>query len=319
VGVFTAMPTGAVEAIHLTNACTPGTSPACADQNPDPDARTYNNNIDGPNVAVVPFGTSGYGSGTVVALADGDIFANNYSALPAGNKALALNTFQWIGNHAAAQPGNTATQRFVDATYVTLLGRSADSAGLAYWSERLDSGALTRGEFTYALANSNEWRAKVINDFYTEYLGRTVDAGGLAYWNGLLAAGMRVSDMAKNIFASEEYFVNSGNTVQAWVESLYTAILNRASDPAGVAYWVNEVNSGAPRAAAANAFFLSYESNVRRVDALYADILNRAPDAGGRDYWGKQLVTLDDIALASLLVASDEFYSQVQAGLLPVA
>ena len=62
--------------------------------------------------------------------------------------------------------------------------------------------------------------------------------------------------MAKNIFASDEYFVNSGNTVEAWVNSLYTAILKRPSDPAGVAYWVNEVNSGALRAAAADAFSL---------------------------------------------------------------
>ena len=58
---------------------------------------------------------------------------------------------------------------------------------------------------------------------------------------------------------------------------------------------------------------------MRRVDALYADILNRAPDAGGRDYWGKQLVTLDDIALASLLVRRTSSTARFRPGLLPVA
>ena len=174
---------------------------------------------------------------------------------------------------------------------------------------------MTRGQFALALASLPEWRAVVVDDMYQRIFGRAVDSAGLAYWSGLLANGTRVLDMAKNIYASDEYFVNQGGgNVQTWVGTLYTSILGRSGEANGIAYWVGAVNSGAPRAAAANALFLSYESNVRRVDGLYADILGRAPDAGGRDHWGRLLVDVDDIRLAGLLVESEEFYQAGIAG-----
>jgi hypothetical protein len=112
VTTFDSLPAGAVEVAHLTTTCTAATT-ACSGVS----AFAYNNNLDGPVVAVVPFGTAGYGSGAAILASDGDVFSNAYGTMAEGNRRLALNMFQWIGDHfaeLAVVPGAAAdaTGRF---------------------------------------------------------------------------------------------------------------------------------------------------------------------------------------------------------------
>jgi hypothetical protein len=48
------------------------------------------------------------------------------------------------------------------------------------------------------------------------------------------------------------------------------------------------------------------------VYALYGKLLGRAPDQGGWDYWAGQVVTSGDIALATSLATSLEYYNRAQ-------
>src|SRR5690606_8545983 len=185
----------------------------------------------------------------------------------------------------------------------------ADASGSAHWAGQLCSG-MPRGEFALALARTPEWVNTVIAGQYQQILGRSPDGPGLAYWSQHVRGGMRIAALASNLYASAEFYAAAGNTDAGWVNAMYQNILGRAPDPTGHAYWMGQLAAGVPRQTLANALFLSYESNIKRVDALYAQILGRAPDPGGRDYWGKQLATLDDINLAALLVASDEFFAK---------
>lgn len=113
------------------------------------------------------------------------------------------------------------------------------------------------------------------------------------------------------------------------VTSLYATILNRAPDPAGLAYWTQALDGGFSSQQVQNGFAYSPEArydvgvaavaaktfltdaaiigyegqladgsslaqvqiNIRNnhVVALYKDILNRAPDAAGLSYWQGQL------------------------------
>lgn len=198
---------------------------------------------------------------------------------------------------------------YIDGAYRVLLGRPADASGSAHWAGQLCSG-MPRGEFALALARTPEWVNTVIAGQYQQILGRSPDGPGLAYWSQHVRGGMRIAALASNLYASAEFYAAAGNTDAGWVNAMYQNILGRAPDPTGHAYWMGQLAAGVPRQTLANALFLSYESNIKRVDALYAQILGRAPDPGGRDYWGKQLATLDDINLAALLVASDEFYAR---------
>jgi len=199
---------------------------------------------------------------------------------------------------------------YVDAAYRDLLGRPASAGEQSYWNGQLGSG-LPRGEFTLALSRSREWTGVVVDSLYQQVFGRAADAGGKAYWSDLISRGLRVSEVASHFYGSDEWFrrpppTGGGGTVGGWVDGLYRRILGREPD-ANRGYWIDQVTRGTPRKTVANAFYLSLESNARRVDALYRQLLDRPSDRAGRDYWARQLVTVDDIRLAALLTASDEY------------
>jgi len=201
---------------------------------------------------------------------------------------------------------------YVDAVHQDLLGRSATRSERTDWVRQLREG-LPRGEFTLALSRSPEWTGTVVDDLYQQIFGRTADAEGRAYWAGLVAGGLRVSEVASHFYGSDEWFkrpppTGGGGTVGGWVDGLYNRILRRDPDAAR-SYWVEEAQRGTPRVTISKAFYLSYESNVRRVDVLYRTLLGRRADEEGRTYWGRLLVDVDDIRLAGLLTASDEYFA----------
>jgi hypothetical protein len=48
------------------------------------------------------------------------------------------------------------------------------------------------------------------------------------------------------------------------------------------------------------------------VAALYQKFLGRAPDAAGHAYWAEVILGHGDIALATFLAASDEYFARVR-------
>jgi len=214
------------------------------------------------------------------------------------------------GTVDARAPQPVDLRAYVDAAYRDLLSRSATSQEQAYWNGQLGAG-LPRGEFTLALSRSREWTGVVVDRLYQQVFGRPADAGGKAYWSDLISRGLRVSEVAAHFYGSDEWFrrtppTGGGGTVGGFVDGLYRRILGREPDGQR-GYWIDQVMRGVPRKTVASAFYLSHESNARRVDALYRELLDRPSDAAGREYWARQLVTVDDIKLAALLTASDEY------------
>jgi hypothetical protein len=49
-----------------------------------------------------------------------------------------------------------------------------------------------------------------------------------------------------------------------------------------------------------------------RVAHLYRVLLERNPDGAGQAFWADQLLRQDDVALAALLAASDEYFNRAQ-------
>src|SRR5260221_12210650 len=102
--------------------------------------------------------------------------------------------------------GLTANQEFVSQVYADLLNRSADSAGLAYWSGQLDQGT-TRAQVVLGIETSpsNEYQSNQVTSFYQTLLKRSVDAGSVGYWEQFLARhGVEQTEAA--ICGSPEYF-----------------------------------------------------------------------------------------------------------------
>jgi hypothetical protein len=83
-------------------------------------------------------------------------------------------------------------------------------------------------------------------DLYTAGLNRAPDALGLDYWASQLANGAKIGDISKALFGSAEaapiYSPNNANPVFVTLE--YQAVLGRAPDAAGAAYWINELDTG---------------------------------------------------------------------------
>ena len=233
----------------------------------------------------------GFGTGNALGASDWPQFGQNTT-----------NT----GSAETSWDGATWMAPWLSSVYEDLLGRTADQSGIDFWSGRL-GGELSKGDVAFQFATTDEWLGVVVDDLYFSILGRGPDAAGRSFWISQLKAGRPTAEVVSSFFSSPEYFESVGGTNPLFVDALYAAILDRAPDADGRAFWVERLDGGEPRGTLSSLVFTSYESGGRRVDSLYARLLNRAPDASGRDYWATFLTTGDEINLAALLVGSEEY------------
>ena len=143
---------------------------------------------------------------------------------------------------------------------------------------------------------------------YQKYLRRSGDAAGINYWVYALGHGATDESEAVSFLASDEYFAAHGGNNMSYVDGIYNDALGRAPDP-GASYWIDRLNAGGSRWAAAAAFLFTTEFKTDVVNAYYQQFLGRSSDAGGVAYWVGQLQHgVTDEALISLLVSSPEYF-----------
>lgn len=246
--------------------------------------------------------------------------ADNYILGGAGKDVIYLNS----SNLIAAGVGG---QRFIDGG-IESLNSNGDTLNVAALSFDIKTTVEGFGKIKLAMGDKhiaevtnietirflNGTSSNTADDFigkiyalYDGLLGREGDAGGLEHWAGKMAAGMSVRDIAQNFLSSHEGQSRAGAADNAtFVDQLYQANLQRASDPGGSAYWTAQLDGGALRADVAIGFALSDEhiSNLKSVyDAgifvpdslaagvarIYYTMLARAPDADGLSYWRDQI------------------------------
>jgi hypothetical protein len=94
---------------------------------------------------------------------------------------------------------------WVDAVYLQLLGRPADSSGEAYWTGQLADGQ-TRLQAAERIAGGTENNMQLINADYLHYLGRAADPAGLAFWLEQFTAGKTNEDLIAGFTGSDEYY-----------------------------------------------------------------------------------------------------------------
>ena len=109
--------------------------------------------------------------------------------------------------------------------------------------------------------------------------------------------------------------INVIDPVKAFVSRLYTQILGRQADPAGLSQWANVLRSGKEQGAkVAQGFIDSTEfkkrnlSDTEYVTTLYRTFFNREPDEGGLKAWLKVLDSgLSRLHVFKGFAESDEF------------
>ena len=212
----------------------------------------------------------------------------------------------------------SGTEAFVSRLYTVVLGREAESEGLKYWSDLLNSkktdGATTAKNFF----DSAEFASKSLSNeeylaiLYKTFFNREMDEGGRDYWLGELSSGVSRNTVLGGFINSNEWkevcnsygiapgsVVISGSSssatandeISGFASRLYTTILCREAEESGLEYWSSELRAKrVTGTTAAYNFVFSQEfvnanvSNSEFVKRLYRLFMDREYDEGGLNY-----------------------------------
>lgn len=171
---------------------------------------------------------------------------------------------------------------FVDLLYRHVLGREADAEGSAFWTAKLDAGAITRAEATLCFSESTELREAMESRFdagmwapdtvavdvvryFATVLDRLPDAGGLAFWIDARQDGMTLSELADAFTGAAEFDERYGAlSNEGFVEQLYRNALDREGEEEGCAHWIVGLDSGGlTRADVVKGFAFSLEMTCK--------------------------------------------------------
>ena len=228
----------------------------------------------------------------------------------------------------------------VELLYQAMQGRVSDPTGKAFWVYFLNIGCsydyIIRGfcsspEFhgicdSYGIdpglvpitqnRDMNPQVTAFVNRCYGIIQNRNGEAGGLNYWTGeLLAKRLSGGQVVANFVASDE-FRNRGLSNAQQVEIIYNTMLDRASDPQGLAYWTGLLGNNMTIEAVVKGFSQSIEFNflcegyginampvspsqyrdwnvkvTQYVQRLYVNALQRAADVGSLNTICGQIIT----------------------------
>jgi protocatechuate 3,4-dioxygenase beta subunit len=233
--------------------------------------------------------------------------SSNFLPLPALS---VLSKLQFLSSSGSGQvdPTIVAQATWLNGVYNTLLTRPADDAGLLNWLTAIHNG-MSLSQVVTAIWNSAEHRVVEVKQLYQTFLGRSPDPGGQLAWVNALLAGMTESQMAAILLTSGEYTATHPDN-QSYVLGLYDEVLGRTPGDQEVANWVQALQNGVSRAAAANAFLTSGESYLRIIGDDYASYLGRSVDPAGQQAWLALLVTgqITPGQLSVILLSSAEYY-----------
>lgn len=135
--------------------------------------------------------------------------------------------------------------------YWAYFRRDPDVDGLLYWAGRLRAGAgllavsdafAASPEFTSTYGSLSD--GAFVDLVYRNVLGRAPDAGGLSYWTGQLQQ-RRITRGGVMVGFSESAEYRNATAAAITVVMTYAAMLRRAPDAGGRAYWINQVQTGA--------------------------------------------------------------------------
>jgi hypothetical protein len=106
-------------------------------------------------------------------------------------------------------------KHFIDAMYLSLLGRTFDAAGEASWLNALGDDAsgnpshaasLTHEQVITDFLYSQESLTRLTEGYYEVFLQRQADPGGLSSWVGHLQQGLSFLTIGQQFLSSDEFY-----------------------------------------------------------------------------------------------------------------
>ncbi|MFZ6708303.1 DUF4214 domain-containing protein, partial [Undibacterium sp. TC9W] len=209
---------------------------------------------------------------------------------------------------------------FAMQLYRDVLFREADTAGVQYWQQQIDSGKMSRAQVAASFMESAEFQSGIggITRLYFGAFDRLPDREGLAYWMQAQKDGMNLSKISASFVSSAEFQKTYGaldNT--AFVDRVYQNVLHRSSDAAGKAYWLGQLGNGLSRGDMLAGFTESteFKANSQSKVSLtldYIGLLGHAPDQATFDALLAQSGT-DVVTLIGQFINSPEYLARFMA------
>ena len=196
-------------------------------------------------------------------------------------------------------PGFGSWTDLVVLHHRAIIDRAPTPAELGTWVAALQGGTATPGQLDDALRRSTENTRNVdpVVRLYRALLGRAPDASGLRFWIARTRAvpparTWKVADLAAQFAGSSEFQRKYGSLPdRAFVTQIYTDVLGRPADPAGVDFWTKRLASKRLTRAQVVLNF-SESSEYRRkqgantdVAVAYLDLVGRMPTTAETAAW----------------------------------
>ena len=128
----------------------------------------------------------------------------------AGTGPVAIANHFTASSEFASRYGSLSNDAFVTLIYQNIFDRNPDAGGLAFWTQKLDTQAKTRGDVMVNFSESTEHitKAKPTVDVVAVtfgLLGRTPTSGELATWVPELASGTPRTALISEVLGTEAY------------------------------------------------------------------------------------------------------------------
>nr|WP_224742628.1 DUF4214 domain-containing protein [Stutzerimonas kunmingensis] len=211
------------------------------------------------------------------------------------------------------------TEFLVLQLYRDFLFREAEADGLTYWMQQIDAGLMTRSEVAVSFLDSVEFQAGVapLARLYLGAFGRLPDEAGMNNWIAARLAGQSLHDIAAEFAGSAEFAGRFGGLDDtALVAQLYQAVLGRAPEATGTAYWEAQRAAGLSTGDLLLAFTESTEYAALSdrdvtVTLDYIGLLGRSPEQQGFDYWVDRLdAGMSEIAVIGAFIDTAEYHDR---------
>lgn len=175
-----------------------------------------------------------------------------------------------VGQTTTLDLANLTAEQQIAATYIAFFGRGADAAGFEFWVNEFAKGA-----------------------------GHQIPATLFAN----IASSFGVSGEAKGLYPFLEHPAEANDTqIRAFLEGVYDNLFNRSSDPAGLAYWTDQIKQTLAKG--------------EFVGSVLVDIMSGAQNSPA----GQDIVTLmGKVAVGLEYVHQQEQHNMVWGGAVDVA
>jgi hypothetical protein len=240
-----------------------------------------------------------------------------------------------VGTGPASLPSNAVTPTappayapfaswaaFVARQYADLVNRAPTAAESSSWVTQLTARTKTPGDLADSLRRSSENTTNVdpVARLYRAFLGRAPDASGLKFWIKRRRTGTwTLTKIADSFATSNEFKTKYGSlTNRQFVTRIYTDVLGRTADTAGVNYWTGKLDRKEKTRGGVMVGF-SESSEYKRKQAENTDVavayiflLGRAATtAETTDWTTREKAGTTDAALLTELLSSPAYATHI--------